>query len=64
MRSEDFDRRFNFMWRLCICFIFLTFCLVVTGWVITIYTGIKVAGSIEKDGLKTVIERVWEGPNK
>lgn len=64
MRNNDFDRRFNFIWRLSICFIFFTFCLVIAGWAIVIYTGVQVAGSVEKEGLKSVVERIWEGPKE
>ena len=60
---DNFDRRFNFLWNLVLTFIGLVFIGVVLWYVVIGTVAVKLVDMVQDDGLKSVIERVWEGSN-
>ena len=46
-------------------FIFAFACvLILCVWAFNIFIGVKIYKAVDENGLKSVIERVWDGPTK
>ena len=58
---SDFDRRFNRMNRLVWGFIGFVFVFILSIWIGYGVVAYKTFNYVEQNGLKSVIERVWEG---
>lgn len=61
MIHNSFDRRFNLMRTIVISFIIVVALCMVTALGFGIYFIINAVDIIQTDGLKSVVETVWEG---
>jgi ABC-type phosphate transport system permease subunit len=61
---KDFDKSFDRMQSLIMVFFVIVFLLIIGIWVFYGVVGVKVYKAIDKDGLKSVVEEVWNGPDK
>lgn len=55
---------FDIMFRVIATFIAIVFLCIVAFWVTVGYGAYKAGGEISEVGLKTFLERVWNGPEK
>ena len=61
--QKEFDRDFKIMgiiFKIMFPIIFLT---AICAFIFQIWIGVKTYQAIDEHGLKSVVERVWEGPN-
>jgi len=58
-QSQD---RFNRTWNIATGIILIVWIVVVLGVIGLLCLGIRGCKAVEKDGLKAVVSRVWDGP--
>ena len=61
MIRNNFDRRFNLMRTIVISFIGVVALGIIAAIGFGIYFAVQVVDVIQTDGLKSVVETVWEG---
>jgi hypothetical protein len=52
----------NWLFKVVPIFIAVVFILIVAYYLVIATVGIKLVGEVDKKGLKSVVERVWNGP--
>lgn len=60
---ENFDRDFDRMKTTFNVIFAVTVIIMICVFTFNIFVGVKTYQAIDQHGLKSVIERVWEGPN-
>ena len=58
---KPLEQTVNFVQRLVIGFIITVFILIITGFIFAGVVGYKTYKAVDKDGVKGVVERVWNG---
>ena len=59
---ERMQKRGNWLFTIVPIFIGVVFCMIVAWYVFIGYVAVKTVDQVDKHGLKSVVERVWEGP--
>ena len=60
---NNFDMM-GWLFKLVPAFIVFCFVAVIVSWIFLAVTGVKVLNTVNDKGLKSVVERVWEGSGK
>lgn len=61
--QKQFDKDFNFMRTMHKVIFTFIFAMVIGIIAFNVWIGAKIYNEVDQNGLKSVIERVWEGPN-
>jgi len=60
---DNFDRRFNFMWKLFWVFFGFVFVGIIVWYLFIGTVAVKLVDKVQDNGLKSIVEQVWEGPH-
>ena len=58
---DDFDRDFKRTSRIILGVFIVVSLIIAVWWGVVVFTVIQVSGHIHREGLKSVIEQVWNG---
>lgn len=59
--SRDFHNSGNWIFKLVPIFIVIVFLIVFASWIIYGIVGVRLYKEIDKNGAKSVVERIWNG---
>ncbi len=62
--KDDFVGGGNWLFKVVPIFIAFVFVIIIGWWILVGVVSVKIFNEIDQNGLKSTIERIWEGPSK